>query len=1139
MAVRYACGDGKAWVKKVESKQQNSVLGENVVPTLSSKSRKVYKRLTPKPSSQTVAQASGPPPVLSQVTLVATPSMIACEESGEKKFPTPPPPPPPPPVPGAGGGGPGGNPAPMVAGVEQPPIVGAAVVGNVQQTGVLDVRRLWFCPSRTQRECLARTLNCEIKDLIVDSIIPHAHGVTAHEKRVLESAAYKFLVEAGCKSVRVEGGTGRDCPFQDRWFHCPAVTPSAVVSAVKRPAADRSCVHEIGCDCVSTGDGCLWVHGIYGKTPEQVARALMHAGKHVGVSVMHLYAGDRGVKSGEMTWTRVGDSIITGVQNPEGYVTTTHATANTDWIIVQRSVRTDFGYLVWDIHRTFGSTELVVFTVVEFDVAPVIQAQPFDVALQSDHYYGEVSPFVPRYEKARQVNSSFVECPIYSYDTYSFGKWFMLWPKKPETGKKVLVPKLLVAKLGDKMVFAHRNKVTFDSLLLKAKTVKDDYTHDTNVSERVLAMAVALAFTRSINDEIAILESVVRPYMEAGWLGGSTAQLHSNMLDHKYPLQKKWVAIGGGMIGVATAAVGMWKKAPKFMIGGAIASAACVASIAALAKIAPREEVLPNISKKKSSVPQVPYGSQLMDQRDATDGPKRSVSIVGPVVKTAVPVAMDPNSVENERVAYSNRLCVELPDMSKLSGPCLDLFKFVEKFFEQLFPKAERSLNPLSHEKYAEGLTSSKRKEYMANLKKYGDEMWAPSAIAKMQLRVKDETHVKIGVDHEECRAPVKPRAIFPNDPRYTIKTARWCKAISNLLRKVWSGKHFLHYAAGSSGEDLAAVFSGHAGKFLAQDFSSFDGTVHEFLQLLELYCYRRFGVPPHVLKYMLAGMRVRGRTARGQKFNAGYRRGSGRHNTSVGNSLLNGLVTAFAIWTLMGKPEKLDFEQVIAVAGDDTLAKVPEQVLSAHLSQVMAALGLKSKCFVCPDLWHAEILSCVPVPVKSYVHDYAGASYVLDYVFSPKPFKFIAKIGTTVNPLIAQKLKSGDAARYAREHYSGVCLGAQVAMHPHPVLGAYVDRMAGETKVAVVEPYRLTHTVVHEPSVGAEAVFAGKYGFTPAGIRSLSQFKYVRGIVENEAFVAGLEVDLQPPARYERDVPLTLVFSECTPDDLRTVLMG
>jgi hypothetical protein len=204
---------------------------------------------------------------------------------------------------------------------------------------------------------------------------------------------------------------------------------------------------------------------------------------------------------------------------------------------------------------------------------------------------------------------------------------------------------------------------------------------------------------------------------------------------------------------------------------------------------------------------------------------------------------------------------------------------------------------------------------------------------------------------------------------------------------------------------------------YYENDYSRFDSTIGLSLLELEVDIYRRFGLNKRCAHLMLTNLDRVGKTPSGVKYSVPGTRPSGDQNTSCGNTMLNGLLMAYALWC-----QRPLFEWQMAVMGDDNLTQSNRLYDTGHIEGKMRLLGMLPKLVHKTHFHFLEFVSCRFWPTPDGL------------VLGPKIGKFLVKVGWMLRPPTGEK-------RRARE-YRGTLLSHVNSVGHVPVLNEVVQRM-------------------------------------------------------------------------------------------------
>jgi hypothetical protein len=202
------------------------------------------------------------------------------------------------------------------------------------------------------------------------------------------------------------------------------------------------------------------------------------------------------------------------------------------------------------------------------------------------------------------------------------------------------------------------------------------------------------------------------------------------------------------------------------------------------------------------------------------------------------------------------------------------------------------------------------------------------------------------------------PRAIQSGTAIHNAATGPTMKAFSKRLAAAWNVKSDApgpKYTSGATSEDIGACFARAVSSLVGRlailegDFARFDSTIHRRLLEIEARVMKYAGASPLAIHAMLAGIKTRGRDKWRNRYEVDGGRHSGDHNTSCGNTLLQGLAILFCLSfyssdcvdTISTLCE--NHSLTLLLLGDDNLIIGDEAILrDVPLTQLLLKLGLQ-----------------------------------------------------------------------------------------------------------------------------------------------------------------------------------------------------
>jgi hypothetical protein len=317
---------------------------------------------------------------------------------------------------------------------------------------------------------------------------------------------------------------------------------------------------------------------------------------------------------------------------------------------------------------------------------------------------------------------------------------------------------------------------------------------------------------------------------------------------------------------------------------------------------------------------------------------------------------------------------------------------------------------PMSEEAFLDRITPAGKRAKMAR------------ALQKNRTHgLPKRTYYNAFVKQELTNKPVRdmlngnPRLIQAPDDRTKVALGLHTVPMSKALAQAWAIGNDLCYASGCTPMDLGMWFAltldelGADCHFLETDFHRWDAHLSQEANDFEADIYEQFfHCPKQVVDLFRRQRASRGVTAHNIKYEVNGTRKSGDPNTSMGNSLLNGIAHYAILAELYGRG---NFRLI--VLGDDMLCGIRwTTYISSPLSSYrryhewFEALGLiaestiqnKHTASFCSQYFYRVHLS--DRMMESFLSRHPGAYWALSldhYVLAPKPGRFLSKYGYAI----------------------------------------------------------------------------------------------------------------------------------------------
>lgn len=398
--------------------------------------------------------------------------------------------------------------------------------------------------------------------------------------------------------------------------------------------------------------------------------------------------------------------------------------------------------------------------------------------------------------------------------------------------------------------------------------------------------------------------------------------------------------------------------------------------------------------------------------------------VVGPKRKDYLPIAFAPNKI-NEFAALKARVLKDTPLADKLVLE--DFHSWLKRNYKRIFPITSHSkIKPLEFSKYLQNSNASpgvKKKLYRQNMKFEQEGINHDTKLTYTQIKKWCMRESFVKTENLNYRTPngildKSPRLIQGGKKEFICIVGPWISALQNYIKQDWNCKNFICFTSGVKARDAAKLVSQFP-IWMEDDVSAWDASCCEKLLEIEAWLFQKFGAPRAVLQLIQKNVNTIGITSRGLLYWRKGCRKSGDPYTSLGNSILNGLIHLY----IYCKHHKIGIKKCrkifhMLVQGDDSLINLKE-VDSINWKHEMLKFGFKSIGTYKHHMDDVEFCSS-----RFYKNN-------KEITFGPIPGKVIAKFGVFCSPPI-------DLDPY--DILYGSAVGLKYASDSVPILNKYVD---------------------------------------------------------------------------------------------------
>lgn len=880
---------------------------------------------------------------------------------------------------------------------------------------------------------------------------PHPHPILNIERAIGEDDLYRRALsfvrarKETCSIIDIGGNPSRHVQRPEIHSCNPILSASDVPRALLYSESTNSCSHTAEeCKCVEP-DVYMSIHSLYYLSPDTIVSLCKRSKLNCLFALLHEFDDTFGsFANGEATYQLSGPEHV--VMNVRGN-THSYRHSNMSWMR-QGSYSTPRGTLAWTKLNQYASqgSFLFTFSPLVFDQA-VTTENELVPALQDSSYYGEVSLSNPLNDRSKvAVAGDILSLP----DTrvFSWGPSVIVYQRDKDI--VLHCPKGAVAEAASWSMGRERTPDNFKNLLAYMRHKMKIYNLPSSLLDSTVFAASSIGFVRNVAFETSVLHGVVKPLLPV-------INTHKDALNHKFKFVWTWrraaaaVLAGASILGTTAYASSAVLGTAATLYGVKILATGGVAAATAAylrSYLAQKEPVLPKSSlafpryvadrssnPPRTTVQQLEKGTKLpaTDPTSSVDellsvpfDPSAKVDVVDPTENREKPGITDPlvpvgvvssmcvpvvpsNSSHSSLAAIAQRIVKNGPyGRGEVDETLFQTFR--DWVFDNLdeLGLTRNSVAPISFDEWNSKYPLHQQVAHRKALDEITTGDYREWLVDQRGMFTKIESLTKSTADGVPKLAP---RGIQSGTPHHNVATGPFCKAFSKRLATAWSvdGNQGPMYASGCSAEQLGSMYSnavkelsGRLG-ILEGDFARFDSTIHPLFLELEADIYQYCGAPEVALTSFRSCISTYGRDKFGNKFSVDGGRHSGDHNTSCGNTLLQGLAILFCVCfydNSLTKDKKLPrakdiiakYSITLPLLGDDNMLIADEGLIrSIPLRSLLAKLGLElePKVHLGPDAaYHATFCSSRFYPVE-------GGTCVM----GPGIGRGIAKSGWYVNP--------------------------------------------------------------------------------------------------------------------------------------------
>jgi len=845
----------------------------------------------------------------------------------------------------------------------------------------------------------------------------HPHPHLSVDRKVMEEIAVRMLRRYGDGWILDVGGSSvrhHRLRRQNIWSCQPLVDPEDRNRGFRSESACRHRVHECYCKAYDT---VMLIHSLYYITPEMLLDVLVRTTYKLGVAVVHLFPERSGTLGfGEASYISESDKIEMHVKG--NYHTYVHD--NIAWLKSQ-SINSRGLTLSWTIINISHHSSMLAFRV----HAGVVKTLSRFLEQES---YDEITI---RTQVKRGV---------------SVFKWH------EEHSVTALIPKRLIVLLQRQRIGRPANTQTYQLLVHTAlRFLKEAKVGEHDIG-RLMLVAVVHVMECDAALETGLLTELMRhhekhedlaellafPKRNRTWL--DCFPHHSAVAGFLVPWQLQCLLSLTKQLSHRPVKLLPAPPLPESRFDDPVTYTDCkIEDITS-----PRTH---DLVESKVPLTEIDSTAKISYDVAAHRPPSGTLKPLGITFGGCAPVAYASN-LQNEIISVNNRGLLPKPKHDVRKAHLMK--RWLKNSFDLLFPE-RREIVP-DFEAWNSRYPLAQRKRHERAVRSGGT-----TNLEKRKAFVKVEK-LLFAKQGEVIDKP--PRLIQGAVDEYNVEIGPWMHAFSKELIRLWNKDFIFYYPSGASNEDIGNWLELDLA-YYEDDFSKFDATIHHNLLEMELFIYRTFGMPTNMQKLVRKNFPTVGATPHGVSYMVEGTRKSGDQNTSVGNTMLNVLVHAYAMH-MLGFTPRYDINtstwpyRMIAL-GDDNLIVTGEPIAHVNVENIIKDLGL------IPNMVFKDNVNLLEFCSARFWPSETGR------VLGPKIGRYLAKIGWMLRPPVGE-------SRQAKE-YRGTLLSHVETVNHIPILKEVTQRILDvmaekrfikdtELKGYVIQPHQVvteTYSMIHD----------------------------------------------------------------------------
>lgn len=863
----------------------------------------------------------------------------------------------------------------------------------------------------------------------------HSHARLAYERREIEREIYEQCTGQEC-IVDIGGNPKRHRKRPEVWSCCPILSAEDACRESQRagiPLKYCNCKFQ-HCNCIPNPDVYISIHSLYYLSVGDVLEAVhrCHTGKLY--AMVHEFPDAAGkFAGGEASYYQLG---MHQVQMSVKGNSSTYQHSNMHWLR-DGYFSTSTQAVAWTLWKQGPHSNVYLFSRAPLGLfVQKPQVKTLSGSLKDKDFYGGVMSGSTGL--GRHLATTGFGSMVATVDSIScYGRYFEL--RTGTEQKMCLVPKGFVEDLMVKIAWMPRNPTTWRAFVEKAKSLVVKFDMPDQLRADCLTYGPILAFQATAESESGLLHHMWRTYavrfnflnkqldgpswVLPSWVLKSTTGLLIALFMRFHPRHSRKLIVLLFLAWTTRHFYTKWQRNQSLLLleQGYKLYNGTGQSFYGPAGIVEHAPVFLHTTNSPVDRGTIRDGASLVTPDHLTNNTTAAMVGLGVLCPTRIPIVYAGNG-HNEELSFSNRALMITPKVDQKEFATFEAW--VKVHINELLNDIDVEPVVGKYYHWNNRFPPSKQRKHneARQALSYGPAVLDIDAVCRRRAFTKREK-----LDQGDFEPNFKTaRMIQGCSDTFNVIVGPWVHAFSKFLGEKWNIDSDIYYCTGVTANAVGQWYEQVQHMIaMEDDFSKFDTTISRAMLELELWVFERYGCPRRALELMAYSIKTKGYGRHGCKYSVDGTRHSGDPQTSVGNSMLNGFVHAYALHKhANGVHPYGRVRHRMAVIGDDNALGVEAVPDLRAMQDTLVALGFL------PNLKLKEWQN---------VEFCSGRFYPSDkgYILGPKIGKCLQKVGWFLDANAGQQT--------ALLYSTGI--GMQRDCNHIPILRAVADLMVRAAK--------------------------------------------------------------------------------------------